>query len=405
MDTHSSSQTTAAGHADAMDAGDSLRPPAPPDDAPAPALPGPDEAATDPGAALVPMVADPGAIALVATLQDLHARAAGYATRARGPGTLRTYRSAWRAYQAWCAELGRVPLSGDPRLLAMYAVHCADRGLSVSSLRVHLAAILDAHRLAGLSLDSSDPRLAIVVEGIVRSRGTRPRRQAAAAVPEMLRRLLATRPAPPSPLGLRDRALLLLGFAAALRRSELVALDLGDVVPVAGRGLRVLVRRSKTDQRGAGQEVAIQPNHAEPALCPVGALEAWLLVRRQGVDLDGLPPDAAADAPLFVGISKAGRLSAIRLSDRAVSRLVGQAARDAGLERPERFSGHSLRAGFATAAGEAGVDLAHLMRQTRHKSADVALAYLRPADLWRNNPTQAVWDACAKEKDDADVGT
>ncbi len=405
MDMHSSSQTAAAGHADAMDAGDSLRPPAPPDDAPAPALPGPDEAATDLGAALVPMVADPGAIALVATLQDLHARAAGYATRARGPGTLRTYRSAWRAYQAWCAELGRVPLSGDPRLLAMYAVHCADRGLSVSSLRVHLAAILDAHRLAGLSLDSTDPRLAMVVEGIVRSRGTRPRRQAAAAVPEMLRRLLATRPAPPSPLGLRDRALLLLGFAAALRRSELVALDLGDIVPVAGRGLRVLVRRSKTDQRGAGQEVAIRPNHAEPALCPVGALEAWLLVRRQGADLDGLPPDAAADAPLFVGISKAGRLSADRLSDRAVSRLVGQAARDAGLERPERFSGHSLRAGFATAAGEAGVDLAHLMRQTRHKSADVALAYLRPADLWRNNPTQAVWDACAKEKDDADVGT
>jgi integrase len=250
-----------------------------------------------------------------------------------------------------------------------------------------------------VALDASDPRLTMVVEGIVRSRGTRPRRQAAAAVPAMLRRLLATRPAPPSPLGLRDRSLLLLGFAAALRRSELVALRLGDATPVAGRGLRVLVRRSKTDQRGAGQEVAIRANHAEPALCPVVALQAWLVVRHRGADLDGLLPDAAAEAPLFVGMSKAGRLSPSRLSDRAVSRLVGQAAHDAGIERPERFSGHSLRAGFATAAGEAGVDLARLMRQTRHKSADTALGYLRPPDLWRNNPTQAVWEADAKDRD------
>jgi integrase len=358
-----------------------------------PALP---RAAAAPAATLVVAgMANGGALSTA--LQDLHERAAGYATRARGSGTLRTYRSAWRAYEGWCASLGRAPLSGDPRLLAMYAVHCADRGLGVSSLRVHLAAILAAHRLAGIALDASDPRLAMVVEGIVRSRGTRPRRQAAAAVPEMLRRMLASRPAPPSPLGLRDRALLLLGFAAALRRSELVALDLGDVTPIAGRGLRVLVRRSKTDQRGAGQEVTIRANHAEPALCPVVALQDWLAVRHQGADLAGLSQDVATEAPLFVGMSKAGRLSPSRLSDRAVSRLVGQAARDAGIERPERFSGHSLRAGFATAAGDAGVDLARLMRQTRHKSADTALAYLRPAELWRNNPTQAVWDASAKD--------
>ena len=132
------------------------------------------------------------------------------------------------------------------------------------------------------------------------------------------------------------------------------------------------------------------------------ALQAWLDVRHQGADLDGLPPDAAAEAPLFVGMSKAGRLPPARLSNRAVSRLVEQAARDAGIERPERFSGHSLRAGFATAAGEAGADLVQVMRQTRHRSADVALGYLRPADLWRNNPTQAIWDASARDSSDAD---
>ena len=138
----------------------------------------------------------------------------------------------------------------------MYAVRCADRGLTVASLRVHLAAIGAAHRLAGVALDLRHPRLVMVLEGIARDKGTRPRGKAAAG-PDVLRLMLATRPSPATPLGARDRALLLLGFGAALRRSELAGLALGDVTPVPGRGLRVLVRRSKTDQRGAGQEVAV----------------------------------------------------------------------------------------------------------------------------------------------------
>ena len=100
---------------------------------------------------------------------------------------------------------------------------------------------------------------------------------------------------------------------------------------------------------------------------------------------------------MFVGLSKVGRLSAAALSDKAVWRLVKQAARDAGLANPEGYSGHSLRAGLATAAGEAGADLAAVMRQTRHRSAEVALGYLRPTELWRNNASQMVWD-CARDR-------
>ena len=113
--------------------------------------------------------------------------------------------------------------------------------------------------------------------------------------------------------------------------------------------------------------------------CPAAALEAWLGFRHEGPDITGGASDAAL--PLFAGMSKAGRLSAQGLSDKAVWRLVRKAARDAGIEEWERFSGHSLRAGLATAAGEAGADLAQVMRQTRHRSAEVALGYLRPADL------------------------
>ena len=326
-----------------------------------------------------------------AELEELSRRAAVYATRARGDGTRRAYRSAWRQFEAWCASLGREPLAADPDTLAMYVVRCADQGFAVSSIRVHLAAIRTAHLLAGLSVDLRHPRLAMVVEGVTRSRGTRPRRQAAPAVPGVLRLMISARPSPDTPLGARDRAMLLVGFGAALRRSQLVALTLGDVETVPGRGLKLLVRRSKTDQYGAGQDIAVWANPDQPGFCPLAALDAWLVHRRTAADLDWTASAASrAERPLFCAVSKTGRVTGENLSDKAVARLVKQAALDAGLD-PERYSGHSLRAGLATAAGDQGAGLAELMRQTRHKSTEVALGYLRPADLWRNNVTEKMF--------------
>ncbi len=124
----------------------------------------------------------------------LATRAAHYATRARGDGTRRTYRSAWTHFSAWCADLGREPLSGDADLVAMYIVRRADDGLAVSSIRVALAAIRTAHLLAGIGLDLSQPRFRMTLEGVVRSRGVRPTRQAAPAVPDILAKCW-----PPSP--------------------------------------------------------------------------------------------------------------------------------------------------------------------------------------------------------------
>ena len=338
-----------------------------------------------------------------AELEELSRRAAVYATRARGEGTRRAYRSAWRQYEAWCHSLGREPLAADPDTIAMYVVRCADAGaaghggLTVSSIRVHLAAIRTAHLLAGRSLDLRHPRLAMVIEGVTRSKGTRPQRQATPAVPDVLRRMLGKLPVSDTAGGARlalderDRAMLLLGFGAALRRSELVALSLGDVETVPDRGLRVLVRRSKTDQQGQGQEVAVWANPDQPGFCPLAALTRWMEHRRQAVDLDWTAPIVSrAERPLFCAVTKTGRVTGDKLSDKAVARLVKQAALAAGLD-PARYSGHSLRAGLATAAGEAGAGLAELMRQTRHKSTEVALGYLRPADLWRNNVTETVF--------------
>jgi integrase len=186
--------------------------------------------------------------------------------------------------------------------------------------------------------------------------------------------------------------MLLLGFGAALRRSELMALHLGNVEPVPGRGLRLLVRRSKTGQHGQRQYVAIWANPGELLFCPAAALDAWLGHRVKARDLDALPSDGArGERPLFCAVTKAGRPTGAALSDKAVARLIKGAAGRAGLD-PERYSGHSQRAGLATAAGDAGASLPDLMRQTRHKSTEVALSYLYPADLWRNNVTKAVFE-------------
>ena len=327
-------------------------------------------------------------------IASLAAQSAVYATRAFGLGTQRAYRSAWAKYTGWCAGHGLDPFGGAGGPLPLYVTHLAEAGRAVSSIRVALAAIATAYRLAGLALDLRDPKLAPVVEGITRTLGLRPRRQAAPAVPEVLRAMLAQcgrdemlRAA----LAARNRAMLLLGFGAALRRSELVALTLADAEIVPGRGVRLLVRRSKTDPQGRGQAVAIWANAAEPGFCPLVALEKWLIFRKLGADLAGDEGSVdPAERPLFCAVTKGGNITGQALSDKAVVRLVKDVAAAAGLD-PARFAGHSLRAGLATGAGDAGVGLADVMRQTRHKSPQVALDYLRPADLWRNNATERLF--------------
>jgi integrase len=205
----------------------------------------------------------------------------------------------------------------------------------------------------------------------------------------MLARMVRAQPA--TPLGLRNRAILLAGFGGALRRSEIVGLDVGDLEFVDGRGVVLTVRRSKTDPHRAGQAVAVWRSD-DPDLCAPTALRRWLEHRT--------PRDA--DDPVFVGLRAGGVMTATRLSDKAVVRLVRDTAEAVGdgdpglMERTfnlavgatRSYSGHSLRAGLATAAAEA--ELHDVMRQTRHKSVEVARRYMRSADLWRNNVTEKV---------------
>jgi integrase len=344
---------------------------------PAIAVPAPDLAEITITSALFgPLVvkADP---AKAEQLRAWAADAALYATRAKGEGTRRAYRSAWRQYETWCRDLGFDPLNGQADLIGLYIVKAAER-LSVATLRVHLAAIATAHRLAGLPIDLKHPRIALVLEGVSRTKGRRPRRQAVPLLPDTLRRMLAAQP--DNPLGLRNRAMLLLGFGGALRRSELVGIDVGDVREIDQRGLSLFITRSKTDQHGDGEEVGIW-SAADAEACALVAWRRWMAVRGEACD----------DEPLFCGVLKNGALTGRRLSDKAVERLLRDTATDLGLLDAARYTGHSLRAGLATAAAEEDAQLHDIMRQTRHKSADVARRYIRSRDLWKNNVTERVF--------------
>ena len=170
--------------------------------------------------------------------------------------------------------------------------------------------------------------------------------------------------------GQRDRALLLVGFAGAFRRSELVGIDVEHIEFVV-EGMVILLSKSKTDQEGAGRKVGIPFGH-NAATCPVGALTTWL--EAAGID----------SGPVFRPVGRGGNVGAGRLANRSVALLVKHYVETIGRD-PRAFAGHSLRAGHATAAALAGVEERDIMRQTGHRSTAMLRRYIRDGSLFRSN--------------------
>jgi len=309
------------------------------------------------------------------TLSALIARADDYTLNARSRNTQLAYGKAWKCWLDWCGRLSLDPLCGDPRWIGLYLTEAAER-LRPSSIRLHLSAIAAAHRLAGRAVDVRHLAIADVVSGIVREKGRAPHRQSAPVLPENLPRILHA--VPSGPTGARDRAIILLGFGAALRRSEIVALDVGDV-NVGERGLLLKLDRSKTDQEGDGRLVAIW-----------GAGRSDLDIR--ALMTDWLALIGRSSGPLFTRIRKNDQLTEERLTDQSVALIVKKAVAAAGLDA-DRYSGHSLRSGLITTAALNGASLMQIMRQSGHKSVDVLTGYVRIADVWRDNVTEDLWNA------------
>jgi integrase len=250
--------------------------------------------------------------------------------------------------------------------VAAFIAECAGR-LKVGSVQRRLNAIAEAHKAVGLESPTHSPLVANTMKGIRRTRGTAPL-QKSAALTDDIRAMVAATDA--GLIGLRDRALVLLGFAGAFRRSELVGLTIADCA-FTSDGLTVLLRRSKTDQTGEGRKVGI-PYGSNPETCPERTLQAWI---EAAVVTDGL---------LFRSVNRHGQVRAAGLSGGDVARIVKKLAERAGLPAA-KYAGHSLRAGHATSAAIAGASERSIMAQTGHSSVQMVRRYIREGSLFREN--------------------
>lgn len=301
-----------------------------------------------------------------ARVEDLVDQARTFKAAARSARTRAAYDGDWSDFAAWAADHDLVALPADPAVVALYLTERATT-LSPSTLSRRLAAISVRHQDHGLDPPTRHPEVRAVMTGIRRSVGVAARQVAPAGIGEV-RRMVAH--LSETTIGVRDRAVLLVGFAGALRRSEVVALNVGDLTD-RDEGIRITLRRSKTDQEAKGREVAL-PYGTDPQTCPVTALRTWLEVA------------AITRGAVFRGVDRHGNIATTRLSDRAVATIVKRAAERAGLD-PADYSGHSLRAGFATTAAANGANERQIANQTGHTSMEVLRRYIRHGSLFTDN--------------------
>jgi integrase len=326
---------------------------------------------TDPAAGLSVVISDQSRA--VAELQDLTDRARGYAQDSRSAATRRAYASDLQCFEGWCTRRGIAPYPLEPAPAALYMTELAETKALATIVRRRTAIAIE-HKRRGLNAPPfRHPQVDDVWKGIRRRLGAVPQKAKDALVIEDLRRVVA-------PLGgrlleVRDRALMLLGFAGAFRRSEIVGLDLADVRFVT-EGVEVTLRRSKTDQEAVGRLIGI-PYGSRLETCPVRALRSWL------------DASAIVDGPMFRPISRHGIIAPSRLTAGAVAIVVKRRASAVQLN-PARLAGHSLRAGFATSAALAGVGESLIAQQTGHRSIAVLRRYIRPATIWRSNAASGV---------------
>jgi integrase len=282
--------------------------------------------------------------------------------RAMARETQRAYRTWLERYGRWCTETGADPDTAAS--VAAYIEHIVRQGYGVSAVQQLLAALRLKFRCQGMELD--DPKLRLLLRAVRRELGVAPRRAKRPFRLEMLERVQWR----PGLVGIRDRALMLVGFYGALRVRELVGLNIEDVTEHE-RGYIITIRRSKTDQEGRGRFVAI-PRGVR--LGPAEALEAWLGVLRQHGYTSGA---------LF-RYARVKRLFPARMTVQAAQNVVKLYAAQLGYD-PKDFAGHSLRAGFVTSAALRNAPEEAIAKQTGHRSIVVLRSYIRRETIWERN--------------------
>jgi site-specific recombinase XerD len=285
--------------------------------------------------------------------------------------TVRAYKSDFKDFGLFCAQNGFKSLPSEPKIVSLYLTYLSTKDAKISTLKRRLVSIGIIHRLKGHYLDTKHPSIIENLMGIKRRKGSIQKRKKPILIKDLKLVINVIDEQKIKDIKkLRDRSIILIGFSGGFRRNEIVSLDYEDLDFVE-EGLKIQIRKSKTDQFGEGLVKAL-PYFDNSQYCPVISLKKWLELSK------------ITSGSVFRRFVKGSKLSENRLTDQTVALLIKEYLQLAGIDN-KNYSGHSLRSGFATSAAESGAEERNIMAMTGHKSTEMVRRYIREANLFKNN--------------------
>ena len=289
----------------------------------------------------------------------------------KAKNTVRAYKSDFNDFGLFCAKNGFKSLPSEPKIVSLYLTYLSTKDAKMSTLKRRLVSIGVIHRLKGHYLDTKHPSIIENIMGIKRRKGSIQKGKKPLLISNLKQLINVIDQQNNQDIKkLRDRSIILIGFSGGFRRNEIVSLDYDDLDFVE-EGLKIQIRRSKTDQFGEGSIKAL-PYFDSSKYCPIISLKNWIEISK------------IKSGPLFRRFVKGSKLSENRLTDQTVALLIKEYLKLAGIDS-KNYSGHSLRSGFATSAAESGADERSIMTMTGHKSTEMVRRYIKEANLFKNN--------------------
>ena len=307
---------------------------------------------------------------LTTELKTLHEATLNNLKSSKANNTLRAYKSDFRDFGAFCAKHGLSSLPSEPKIISLYLTHLS-KNSKISTIRRRLVSISMFHKLKGHYIDIKHPIITENLLGIKRVKGSNQIGKKPLLISHLKSIINVINEQQNEEIKkFRDRSIILIGFGGGFRRTELISIDYEDLEFVP-EGLKITIRRSKTDQFGEGMIKGL-PYFPNEIYCPVTSLKKWLEISK------------IKSGPIFRRFSKGSLLTKKRLTDQSVVLLMKKYLNLAGIEN-KNFAGHSLRAGFATVAAESGADERSIMAMTGHKTTQMVRRYIREANIFKNN--------------------
>ncbi len=290
--------------------------------------------------------------------------------------TIRAYKSDFNDFAQFCAKNGFTTLPSEPKIVSLYLTHLSTKNVKMSTLKRRLVSIGVIHKMKGFYLDTKHPSIIENLMGIKRRKGSHQNGKKPILINNLKKIINVIDEEHIEEIKkFRDRSIILIGFSGGFRRNEIVSLDFDDLDFVS-EGLKINLRRSKTDQFGEGSLKGL-PYFNNSEYCPVTSIKKW-------IDISNIN-----SGPLFRSFTKGSNLSVKRLTDQTVALIIKKYLTLAGVDS-KNYSGHSLRSGFATSAAESGAEERSIMAMTGHKTTQMVRRYIKDANLFKNNPLNKI---------------